>query len=311
VGDRLLHAVPLIRSRSWIVVAALALTALGVRPVAASIPPERTTASSGPSHIAVMVFENEEVGSILGPNSDAPYFRSLAESSVNLTDLYATSHPSLPNYLALTSGSTHGITSDCTTCFVHARNIVDQLERAGISWKAYMESIPGPCSSAPYAGLYALKHDPFMYYDDVRNNPGRCNKVVPLRQLSTDLNADTLPTFTWITPNLCHDMHDCPVATGDRFLRTWVPRIVAGLGADGILIVLFDEGDTSAACCRGQAAGGHIAGIITGPGAGVGVTIDTSVDQYSVLRLIEDAWGLRNMGSAANAPAILGWQLPA
>jgi phosphatidylinositol-3-phosphatase len=298
------------RSRMWIIVA-IALAALGVRPAAASIPPGRGTAPSGPSHIAVIVFENHEVGTILDPNSDAPYFRSLATSSVNLTGLYATSHPSLPNYLALTSGSTHGITSDCTTCFVHARNIVDQLERVGITWKAYMESIPRPCSSEAFAGLYALKHDPFLYYDDVRNNPERCGKVVPLHQLSTDLNADALPAFTWITPNLCHDMHDCSVATGDRFLHAWAPRIVAGLGTDGILIVLFDEGDTSAGCCGGQAAGGHIAGIITGPGAGLGATISTRVDQYSVLKLIEDAWGLRDLGSAASAPAILGWRLPA
>ncbi len=298
------------RSRSWIIVAALALAVLGVRSAVASIPPELTTATSGPSHIAVIVFENHEVDAILGPNSDAPYFRSLAKSSVNLTGLYATSHPSLPNYLALTSGSTHDITSDCTTCFVHARNIVDQLEHAGISWKAYMESIPGPCSTEPYAGMYALKHDPFLYYDDVRNNPDRCNNVVPLHQLSTDLNADALPGFAWITPNLCHDMHDCSVATGDRFLRTWAPRIVAGLGTDGILIVLFDEGDTSAGCCGGQAAGGHIVGIITGPGAGLGVTIGTRVDQYSVLKLIEDAWGLPELGAAASAPAIRGWRLP-
>ena len=297
------------RSRSWIILSAVALATLGVRPAAASIPPERTTATAGPSHIAVIVFENHEVDAILGPNSDAPTFRSLAMSSVNLTRLYATSHPSLPNYLALTSGGTHGITSDCTTCFVHARNIVDQLEHAGISWKAYMESIPGPCASAPYAGLYALKHDPFLYYDDVRNNPDRCNKVVPLRRLSSDLSAHALPRFAWISPNLCHDMHDCPVATGDRFLRAWMPRIVGELGTDGILIVLFDEGDTSAACCSGQAAGGHIAGIIAGPGAGTGVTIGTRIDQYSVLRLIEDAWGLRELGSAASAPAIVGWQL--
>jgi phosphatidylinositol-3-phosphatase len=299
------------RSRSWLIVVALALSTLGVRSAVAAIPPERTTAASGPSHIAVIVFENHEVSAILGPNSDAPTFRSLARSSVNLTGLYATSHPSLPNYLALTSGSTHGITSDCTTCFVHARNIVDQLEHAGISWKAYMESIPGPCSSEAFAGLYALKHDPFLYYDDVRNNTNRCNKVVPLGQLRTDLNADALPRFTWITPNLCHDMHDCSVAIGDRFLHTWAPRIVAGLGTDGILIVVFDEGDTGAGCCGGQVAGGHIAGIISGPGAGLGVTIGTRVDQYSVLKLIEDVWGLPDLGSAASAPAILGWQPPA
>jgi Phosphoesterase family. len=189
-------------------------------------------------------------------------------------------------------------------------NIVDQLAHARISWKAYMEAIPGACSTVPYAGTYALKHDPFMYYDDVRNSHRRCRNVVPLGQLSTDLAAGALPRYAWITPNLCHDMHDCSVTTGDAFLSTWVPQIVAGLGTDGILVVLFDEGSTSAGCCGGQAAGGHVAGLIAGPGAGVGVTIRTSVDQYSVLKLIEDAWGLRDMGSAASAPTILGWQVP-
>ena len=103
-------------------------------------------------------------------------------------------------------------------------------------------------------------------------------------------------------------MHDCPTATGDRFLRTWTPRIVDALGSNGIFIVLFDEGYTGAGCCHGQAAGGHIAGIITGPGAGAGVTIRTRVDQYSVLRLIQDAWGLGTLGESSGAPVIDGWQ---
>jgi hypothetical protein len=293
------------------ILAALTLVVMGGLPASAAIPPARTTARAGPSHIVVLVMENHEVGDIMGAGSAAPYFRSLAHGSVNLAGLYATWHPSLPNYLALTSGSTHGIASDCTTCFVSSRNIVDQLVSAGISWKAYMEAIPGPCSRVPFAGTYALKHDPFLYYVDVRNNASRCHDVVPLHQLSTDLTAGTLPRYAWITPNLCHDMHDCPVATGDLFLHSWVPKIVAGLGIDGILIVLFDEGSTSAGCCNGQAAGGHIAGLITGPGAGVHVMIRTSVDQYSVLKLIEDAWGLPELGGAATAPNIAGWQRPA
>lgn len=288
-------------------VALLTLYAAGQGTATAAIPPPRTT-TTGPEHIVVMVFENREADSIMSPYSSAPYFRSLARSSVTLNRLYAISHPSLPNYLALTSGSTHGITSDCTTCFVEGRNIVDQLEHAGISWKAYMESIPAPCATAPYAGTYAMKHDPFMYYNDIRNDATRCSNVVPLRQLTSDLHAGSLPTFAWITPNLCHDMHDCPTATGDRFLRTWTPRIVDALGSNGIFVVLFDEGYTGTGCCHGQAAGGHIAGIITGPGAGTAVIIRTSVNQYSVLRLIQDAWGLGTLGETARAPVIVGWQ---
>lgn len=305
MGDRLLHAVPLRRLRSAACAAAF-LTLVVACSATAEIPPSRTTAPA-PKHIVVMVFENHEADSIMAPHSDAPYFRSLARGSVTLSRLFATSHPSLPNYLALTSGSTHGITSDCTTCFVGGTNIVDQLERSAISWRAYMESMPEPCSTAASDGTYAMKHNPFMYYRNVRNDAHRCHKVVPLRRLTSDLHTDSLPTFAWITPNLCHDMHNCAVATGDRFLRTWVPKILPALGSNGILIVLFDEGTTSAGCCHGQAAGGHIAGIIAGPGAGVRVTIRTRVSQYSILKLIEDAWGLRELRGAADAPAIEGW----
>ena len=261
-------------------------------------------------HVVVIVFENKESSSVLG-NSAAPTFNTYGRRYATLTRYYGVAHPSLPNYLALTSGSTHDITSDCTTCLVDDVNLVDQLEGASISWKAYMESMPEACSTAPVDGKYVMKHDPFMYYTDIRDDPSRCAKVVPLRQLTADLAADTLPAFAWISPNVCHDMHDCSIATGDRFLRTWVARIAPALGTDGIIITLFDEGSTSAGCCQGHAAGGHIAGIISGPGAGAGVSIGTRVDQYSILRLIEDAWGLGALDEATSAPLIEGWRTSA
>ena len=288
--------------------ALLLVVATSCAAAARAMPPgARATPAAGPAHVVVIVMENHEYGAIMDPGSDAPTLRGLAAGGVTLSQLYATSHPSLPNYLALTSGSTHGITSDCTTCLVSGRNLVDQLAQASIDWKAYMESIPSPCSTAPYAGTYAMKHDPFMYYLDVRNDPARCHRVVPLGQLRRDLAANALPRFVWITPNLCDDMHDCSVATGDRFLHTWVPKLVPQLGPNGIVLVLFDEGSTSLGCC-GQASGGHIAGLIAGPGAAAGAIVRTRVDQYSILRLIEDAFALHHLGGAAAAPAITGWE---
>jgi hypothetical protein len=298
------------RVRSAAFAAAL-LTLIAAGPTTAVTPPSRTTTTpAGPDHIVVMVFENREADTIMAPHSSAPYFRSLARGSVTLKRLFAITHPSLPNYLALTSGSTHDVTTDCTTCLVDGTNVVDQLELAAISWKAYMESMPEPCSTAAADGTYVMKHNPFMYYTDIRDDVDRCGNVVPLRQLTLDLQAGSLPRFAWVTPNVCHDMHDCSVATGDRFLRAWVPRIVPALGSDGILVIVFDEGVTAEGCCRDQAAGGHIAGIIAGPGAGVGVSIRTKVNQYSILKLIEDAWGLRDLGETRSAPVIDGWQAP-
>jgi hypothetical protein len=291
-------------------VAASLMIVSAAGPTRATIPPSRTTTDSSPAHIVVIVFENKEADGIMSPHSSARFFRSLARASITLTRLFAIRHPSLPNYLALTSGSTHGVTSDCTGCLVEGTNLVDQLEGASLSWKAYMESIPEPCSTVAVDGKYVMKHNPFMYYTDIRDDAARCAYVVPLRQLTQDLASNSLPAFAWITPNLCHDMHDCSIATGDRFLRTWVPRITPALGTNGIIITLFDEGYTSKGCCHGRASGGHIAGIISGPGAGVGVSIRTRVNQYSILRLIEDAWGLGALGEASRAPLIEGWQAP-
>ncbi len=295
----------MLRARFPIVLALFAvLTSVAWQTASAPSPP-RTT---GPSHIVVIVMENHEYDSVMSTGSDAPYLRSLATDGVTLTHLFAVTHPSLPNYLALTSGSTQGITSDCSSCFVDAPNVTDQLDRASIGWKAYMESIPSACYTGVGSGSYYMKHDPFMYYRDIRDDQTRCQQVVPLRQLKQDLTADTLPRFAWISPNICHDMHDCPVAIGDRFLQTWVPRILPALGTDGIVIVVFDEGWTSLGCCDHQANGGHIAGVIAGPGAGHGVVLSGRVDQYSILGLIERAWGLHLLGRVADAPELTGWQ---
>jgi hypothetical protein len=276
-------------------------------------PGEAAGASSTPAeHIVVIAMENKEYGQIIG-SSDAPYLNRLAKRKVLLTKEYAISHPSLPNYLALTGGSTFGISSDCTDCNVKGRNLVDQLEANGMSWKAYMQSMPDPCFTGASAGTspndYAKKHDPFMYFNDVRNDTTRCNKIVPFNQIRSDL-TNGLPQFAWISPNECKDMHSCSVATGDSWLKVWVPKIVPALGTNGILIILFDEGSTGASCCSLDTGGGHVVVIIAGPGAKSSTKITTAADHYSLLRLIEDEWGFRRLRHAADSttPTIDGWK---
>src|ERR671931_559638 len=245
--------------------AVLAIAACGgsepERLLAVPPPPDLPTSSS--SHVAVIVMENKEATDVLGSPS-SPYVTRLAQRYGVATRSYAIRHPSLPNCLALTSGSTDGIVSDCTACHVAARNIVDQLEAAGISWKAYMEDLPGPCSEVATAGGYAKKHDPFMYYDDVAANPRRCRDVVPFDRLASDLRGGTLPTFAFISPNLCDDTHDCDVATGDRFLAGLVPRLLREIGPHGFVVLTWDEGSSDAGCCV-DAHGGRIATIVAGP----------------------------------------------
>jgi len=254
--------------------------------------------------------ENHEYGQILG-SPEAPFLDRMAKEGVVLSREFAVTHPSLPNYLALLGGSTFGITSDCTTCHVSASNLVDQLEASGRTWRAYLEGMPSPCFPGAAFGRYAKKHDPFLYFDDIRNRPGRCRNVVPLGRLGADLASNRLPGFAWISPDLCHDMHDCPVSEGDRFLSTWVPRIRPSLGADGVLVVTFDEGTTDAGCCD-RASGGHVAAVIWGPGARSGVVLASAADHYSLLRMVEDAWGLTRLRSASCpcTPTVEGWRRP-
>jgi phosphatidylinositol-3-phosphatase len=266
-------------------------------PVQTAASPRAHTQRGRPAHIAVIVMENEEYSSIIGASS-APYINALARRYALSTAMYAIRHPSLPNYLALTGGSTFGITSDCTSCAVGATSLVDQLSRARVSWKAYVEDLPGRCFTGGDAGEYAKKHNPFVYYTRVTRDRSRCAKVVSLNRLYRDERAHSLPTFIWITPNLCHDMHDCSTATGDRFLAGLVPRLLRALGRNGLLFLTWDEGSSDAGCCR-LAAGGHITTIVAGAAARPGARMRTPADHYSLLQTIEDVLGLPRLRGAA------------
>jgi len=292
-------------------VAALGACGSSANPPAVQAFPSRATAQvpstppapvpdSETTHVAVIVMENKEFGEVIG-SSSAPFINGLARRYALAREMYAASHPSLPNYLALTGGSTFGIASDCTECSVGAGpNLAAQLSTAHMSWKAYMEDLPHPCFAGASAGDYAKKHDPFIYYAAIRNNPRLCRQIVPLTQLAADERSARLPMFVWITPNLCHDMHDCPVSTGDRFLSMLVPRLLRSLGPGGVLFLTWDEGSSATGCCR-LASGGHIATILAGPGARPRAQLTTRTDHYSVLQTIEDLLGVSRLRGAGCA----------
>jgi hypothetical protein len=244
--------------------------------------------------------ENHEYSSVIGSGA-APYINSLAASYGLATNYYAASHPSLPNYLALTAGSTFGIASDCTTCFVGATNIADQVEASGRTWKAYMEDMPSPCYTGASSGNYAMKHDPFMYYNDIRTDAARCAAhVVPFTQFSADMSSGNVPNFVWITPNMCNDMHDCSVATGDSWLRGVVPSITgsAAFRNGGVLFITWDEGSSSAGCC-GDSSGGQVATLVISPRAISGYRSGAAENHYGLLRTIEDAFRLAHLNAAS------------
>ena len=242
------------------------------------------------AHIFIIMEENKPISHIIG-NTDAPYSNSLAKHYALASNYYGVAHPSLPNYLALTSGSTDGIASDCNPpsagCIRTVRNIADEIATSGRTWKEYAESMPTPCYDYN-AGEYVTKHNPFVYYSDIINNVARCKAhVVPFSQLRGDLSSvRTTPDFAFITPNLCNDMHDCSIATGDHWLARNVPMILdskAFTTQNSLLIITWDEGDSST---------NHIAAILTGSAVKQGYTSAARYTHYSLLHTIEDQWGL-------------------
>ncbi len=251
-------------------------------------------------HVVVVVFENKERSAIVG-NPAAPTFASLARTYASLTAYDAVTHPSLPNYLALVSGSTQGLTTDCTSCVVDAPNLADELELAGLTWKTYAEGLPAPGFTGASAGPYAKKHDPFLYFKDIADRPARRARVVPFTQLRSDLATGRLPDFALVVPNLCNDMHDCPVSTGDGWLRTnIVPLLSRPQLADSVVFVVFDEGSTDIG------GGGRVAALALGPLVRPGARSRQQTGHYGLLRTIEDAWGLPPLGKSAQTKPITG-----
>jgi phosphatidylinositol-3-phosphatase len=249
-------------------------------------------------HIFVIVLENKEYERVLG-SDQAPYLNHLAQQYGLATNYYGIRHPSLPNYLALIGGDTFGVASDCTDCTIAQPNLVGQLEAAGKSWKAYMEDMPRPCFVGDNGDLYRQKHNPFIYFDDVRTNPARCGRIVPFTQFAADARANSLPDFVWITPNMCNDTHDCPLGAGDAWLQAWVPAILGSPAwkDNGALFITFDEGKGDGGCCQ-DAAGGRIATLVISPLVRPGFRSEVPYTHYSLLRTIEAAWGLPPLGQA-------------
>jgi phosphatidylinositol-3-phosphatase len=248
-------------------------------------------------HVVVILFENKESGSVLG-SAAAPTFNGAAGRYARLTRYYGVTHPSLPNYLALAAGSTFGIRSDCTTCVVSARNLADELETAHRTWKVYAEGLPRVGFTGAFVGRYAKKHVPFLYFRDIVSSGARLRQIVPFAQLRRDLRAQTLPDFAFIVPDLCHSMHDCSVATGDRWLRSKLPPLLEL--PETAVFVLFDEGSTDT---RG---GGHVPALVVGSAVRPHTRFTAVTGHYGVLRTIEDAWGLPLLGRSSSARAITG-----
>ena len=218
-----------------------------------------------------------------------PYVSELAGRYAVATNYHAVAHPSLPNYLALTSGSTFGITDD-DFHRLPAGGIGAQLTERGISWRAYMEGMTHGCLNN--GGGYAVRHNPFAYYGD-----GCPSNVVPLTGATLDADlarGDSTPNLVWITPDLCHDGHDCDNAAADSYLAELVPKILASTAwqKDGLLLIVWDEDDGS--------DGNRVALLVVAPGLSQHQTAQPH-DHYSLLATVEDRLRLPRLGQTQGA----------
>jgi phospholipase C len=258
--------------------------------------------ASQPSHLIVVIEENHSFEQIIGSPA-APFLNHLAAHGTLLTNYHAVTHPSLPNYMALLSGRTGRIRSDCRACTIAGPTLVDQLEAGHISWAAYLEGLPGSCSTVSQAGPYTEAVDPFMHATRVRDNPTRCDRILPFARFHADLAARRLSTVTFVVPNLRDDMHSGPVRVADA----WLHHLVGALEADPVwwqdtrLVVTFDESRRRdvRSCCAGLGRGGRVPTIVAGPEVAPGRD-RTSYTHYSLLRSIEAAYGLPFLGHAGD-----------
>jgi phosphatidylinositol-3-phosphatase len=261
-------------------------------------------------HIVVVVFENKEFGSVID-NYHMPYFNQLAKSYTLLTQYYAVTHPSLPNYIALIGGDTFGINFDCTSCAINnQRSLPDLIEASGRTWKTYQEDMPSPCFSGAGYKNYAMKHNPFVYFMMIRLDAQRCNRsIVPFTQLSADIVAGALPNFMFVTPNLCNDAHDCGVDIADTWLKNFMGQITPALDQSGkpyLIVITFDEGQGNHSCCGlPPEAGGRVATVLVSPQAKDGFKDDTPYSHYSLLKTISAAWGMPYLGHAGDVQTSL------
>ncbi|HKR85355.1 MAG TPA: alkaline phosphatase family protein [Terriglobales bacterium] len=264
---------------------------------------------SAQAKVVMVVEENAAYEDVIG-GASMPYLNSLAAQGALATEYYANVHPSIGNYLMLTSGKIETVLNTSTDVFSDD-NIARELNTAGKTWKVYAEDLPQPGYLGGDTAEYLRHHNPFVYYSDVANDPAQAAKVVPFPQFSTDLNAGTLPNFSFVIPNAIHDGHDCAVpgcsesdllSAADQWLQANVSPLLANsqFGTDGLLIVLFDESQTLDV----RHVGGHVALVAVGPKAKTGARSSTFYQHENTLKTVCVVMGLTTCpGAAASAAA--------
>ena len=282
-GSRTSHASAAGRSaahRSASAATESATQAAPTRPCGTRLHPPRTY-----QHVVWLVMENHSYDSIIGSRA-APYLNRLAAECGLATNFYAETHPSLPNYIAMTSGSTHGI-SDDNGPLAHPLSGPSIFSQTGGHWRALQENMPVHC----YRGstiYYAVRHNPATYYTWLHG--GGCRTY----DLPFNGGPDLSMRFTFITPGICHDMHNCSVSTGDAWLSHYVPTLLARPAyryGTTVIMITWDEGVGSQQ---------RVPTLVISPYVHPGTRVGVRLNHYSMLRTTENMLGYRYLGHAAD-----------
>ena len=246
-----------------------------------------------PDHLVLVIEENKSFSTIIG-NRDAPYITELATNGMLFTDAHAVMHPSLPNYVALFSGSTYGLTDDSCPHDFSGPNLASELLAKKLSFAIYSEDLPetgfSGCSGS--RGLYRRKHNPVVNWQ-AAGLPAAINR--PFRDFPQDYSR--LPSVAFVVPNMLNDMHDGTIAQGDAWLKANLDRYAVWARThNSLLIIIWDESDANS-------VSNQIPLIMTGAGVRPGRNAQY-LDHYGVLRAIENLFGVELLGQSATASPI-------
>ncbi len=274
-------------------------------------------------HVFVIVEENHGFSDVIG-NPAAPNLNALAARYGLATEYFGVAHPSEPNYVGLLGGDTFGIADDNPYYLnrVPAPSLISQLDRAGIGWKAYLQGLPHPgyqgicypanCNGSPDKDpLYVAKHNGIANFS-TSLDPADWARQVPVDQLGGDVRRGTVPAFSWVIPDECHDQHGDPpycidggdpfdkqdqrlVASGDAYLGHLVATITGGAfwaKGNNAIVITYDEGDDDAGCCGTTPGGGQVATVVVTSHGPRGLRDATPYNHYALLRTIQNNFGL-------------------
>lgn len=274
--------------------AAALVFALGLAPAAHAAAPAL-------DRIVVVVMENKSYDQV----RTQPYTLSLQSQGATFTQSFGVTHPSQPNYIAMWAGSLLGVTNNNCPALgapLMAENLGHACEAAGITWRAYSENLAFAGSTAcsydgtASSGLYTRKHEPWTQFGNLNHQNER-----PYSDLAADIAANTLPRLVFIIPNNCHNTHNsgtlgCTVPDGDAWLAANLPAVINALGPRGLLVLTWDEDDSS--------ANNHILTVFVGPAALPGAVSSQVITHYTLNRMICEAFGLPPMALGANEASI-------